>query len=352
MRLGYPMKRLVTLAALALCGSFVATAGEADAADLPRGVKSGIKVDRFSMHSQEGVRWAADGIHGAKSDVLAESFGVSNSKVVAAMKDRLRNKVAVRANADPENMRLESVRDLNKAGADFRPLGGDALRKGTYRIKLNPRKVHAKAVHFDDRSWLSTASLMWDSTTIDATAVTSGKSAAAARAITEAAFQADTPALEHSAAEGRRAGVLLNYPSMKIDYLTKGMHDLVGGAKRELIVGMKAIDSPDFAKRLSETAARGVKVTLVTRASKLSPKARAALSSNVRLVNDPYDVLHGNFMVADGDVGLFGSAHATKRALGKGRARDSYEMGYVVTDAHAIAKMHDAALAFVRLGEE
>jgi hypothetical protein len=331
---------------LLLCAAVLGASGVAEGA-LPEGVKTGIKVDRFTMSGEEGTKWAAQSIAGAKKDVLAEVFGVSEKKVVKALDRQIGNKVPVRANTDPENIGSKSVQKLIGAGGDFRPWGGNALRKGEYDIRLNPRKVHAKAVHFDDKAWLSTASLQREhANSLDATAIVSGKSAAAARAITERAFRGDMRGMRDAAKAGRRQGVLLNDAAAKITHLSNAMDDIIRGAKSELVVSMKAIESPAFAAKLSDAAARGVNVTVLTHPSKMSPKAEAALSPNIRVLADPYGVLHANMIVADRKVGIFGSAHATGRALGEGSRRQSHEMGYVVEDKGVLAQMREAVLNY------
>lgn len=318
-------------------------------AELPRGVQTGIKIDRFTMNGAKGVKWAAQAIRAEKNDVTMDAFGVSDKKVARALINRARKGVSVRVNADPENIVKKAMPAIAAAGADVRPWGGDGIRKGVYKISKNDRKVHAKTVHVGDKSWLSTASLTRDDAldSIDATAMVSGQSAAAARAITEAAHRDDIPGLRLAAVEARAHGVLLNDATSSIHHLTGAMHDIIDGAKDELVVSMKAVESVDFASKLSDAASRGVKVTLLTHASKMSPEAKAALSPAIRVVGDPFGVLHANMLVADRKVGLFGSAHATRRALGEGARRKSFEMGYVVQHPEALGQMRQAVLDFV-----
>lgn len=335
-----------------LASALLLAAGSASAGDaqLPRGVQSGIKVQRFTMSGDKGTKWAAASIESAKKNVTAEVFAIGDKRVVKAMEGRLDKKVQVRGNADPENIRSGVIQKLIRSGADFRPWGGNGLRRdGSYDHKLNANKVHAKAIHFDDKSWLSTASLRRGNSTrsVDATAIVSGKDASAARAVTEAAYRGDIGGLRQAAAAGLRRGILVNSAAVGIDHYTQTEREVIRNASSELIVSKKIVDSKIYARELSDAAARGVKVTLWTHDEKMGDGARKELSSGIRRIGDPFGVLHANMVIADRKVGIFGSAHASSRALGEGSRRLSHEMGYLVTDPKVLDEMRSAVLAFV-----
>lgn len=330
--------------ALLLVSALLLSSHVASAA-LPRGVERAVKVDRFTTSGRQGVRWAAKGIRSAKKDVLGEVFAISDEGVVSALHDRLENNVPVRGNVNPETMGKKPIPALVHAGADFRSWGGDAIRDGKYQHALNPRMVHAKVFHFDKKSWFSTASLLRGSEdSLDATAIVSGKPAKLARAISDRAHAGDMPGMHKAAAEGRAHGVLLNDASAGIHHLTEGIHDVIDTAKHELVVSFKIVESVDLVNRLSAAAARGVKVTLLTHPSKMTPEAAAALSPDIHLAADTEGVLHANMLVADRKVGIFGSAHAKRRALGEPSWRQSREMGFVIDDEDVLAQMRDAIL--------
>jgi hypothetical protein len=348
---------LVLLTSLVLVlASPLAEAGQRESAargpQLPPGVKSGVPIKRLTMDAKTGVTWAAQGIRKSTKDVVAEVFRVTEPNTVAAIGEARQNGRAVRANADPENIDYGPQPALRALGVELKPWGGAGLnKKGNYDAKVNPRKVHAKAVHYgdedgEDESWASTSPLIPRAEdTFDVSAIITGKASRAGRAITERLIEGDMPGFMVAAAKGRKHGVLVNNAAAGVTYLTDGMEDLIKNAKEELIVGVKLIESPSFARLLAKAAKRGVKVTLITPRSRMSSSAKAIIKKSDVIVAEPNSVMHGNIVMADRSVAIFGSAHPTSRGLGLGSSRrESHEMGFVVDDPKAIGKMHSRLL--------
>ncbi len=316
---------------------------------LPSGVAAGIAIDRFTTSTQQGEAWLVELLGKAEQDVLGELFGITNRRVTDAFVSRIADKVPVRANADPEYLALQEHKALIREGAQLRPWGGNGLRKGKYDHRRNPRKVHAKAWHIDEAGVLSTASLLKSKVrTFDATAITSGETARLARRVTQTAFDGDVKALRLAAEEARLGGILLNDPAVGIRHLRQGMDEVIGSAQTELVLAFKIISDKGFARMLAAKAASGVKVTLLTRPFEMTPAvARILRNSKVRLIEDPIGAMHANMVIADKQVGMFMSAHATPRSLGsKGARRQSRELGFVVDDPSVVKQMRRAILDF------
>lgn len=313
--------------------------------DLLEGVSHAPSVQRFTMDGAEGLDWLAAGIRGAEQRIVGHNSGINNPAIVDAFAAARESGVPVHLLSDPEFIGAATHAPLREAGAELVSWGGNAYHPTRgFDHRLNPRKIHAKHVTFDDRSWVSTASMSSRSATnVEATAILGDADSRALIALTERGLVDDGAGLVAAADAARAQGILLNDLSYGIDHLTAAYEGAIRGASSELVVGFKVLEDKRMAKLLRQATARGVEVHLAT-AKKLPKRIRNRLDPEA-LVRGRSKRLHANAVVADRSVAVFGSAHASTRALVRGETRRaSHELGIATDDAAVVDAIRSALL--------